>query len=148
MKITSTAFGEGKSIPKKYSKYWANRIPPLHVEGAPRQTRSLALIMDDPDAPNGTFTHWLVVNIAPETNNIEENTVPSGAVQGSNDYGRANYGGPKPPSGTHRYYFKIYALDSTLELAEGFSRADLERELNKHSIDSGTLMGTYSHNGD
>jgi hypothetical protein len=148
MKITSIAFGEGKSIPDKFSKYGANRIPPLHIEGMPRQARSLALIMDDPDAPNGTFTHWLVANIAPETTDIEENTEPLGIVQGINDYGKNSYGGPKPPSGTHRYFFKFYALDTVLELAEGFSRVELERQINKHCIESGTLMAMYTHSGD
>jgi len=148
MKITSTAFAEGKSIPDKYSKSGGNRIPPLHIQSVPPQARSLALIMDDPDAPNGTFTHWLIFNIEPEIGDIEENTVPSGAVQGINDYGKASYGGPKPPSGTHRYFFKLYALDTTLELPEGFARPELERQIKKHTIESATLMGTYTHSGD
>jgi Raf kinase inhibitor-like YbhB/YbcL family protein len=120
----------------------------LRINDVPPQARSLALIMDDPDAPNGTFTHWLIFNIAPKTTAIEENIVPSGAVQGINDYGKSNYGGPKPPSGTHRYFFKLNALDTTLEFPEGIHRAQLEPAIKKHSIESAVLMGTYTHSGD
>src|SRR6266550_8444606 len=111
MKISSSAFQEGGNIPSKFTCDGADANPPLRVEGAPAEAKSLALIADDPDAPVGLFTHWLVWNIDPKTTEIAENSPPNGAVQGTNDYPNLGYGGPQPPSGTHRYYFKIFALD-------------------------------------
>lgn len=144
MKITSTAFVEGKSIPEKYSKYGQNQSPPLLFEDIPENTRSLAMIMDDPDAPNGTFTHWLIFNLDPAVAEIKENSTPPDAIEGINDYGESGYGGPKPPSGTHRYFFKLFALDTQLKLPDGVSRARLEREISKYTIASAQLMGTYT----
>jgi hypothetical protein len=145
MRITSQAFTDGGKIPDKYTKYGENRIPPLHFEGVPEKARSLALIVDDPDAPSGTFNHWIVFNMDPKTSDIKEDAVPVMATQGRNDYGEVAYGGPRPPSGEHRYFFKAYALDTVLPLARGSQRPDLEREMKDHVIDTGALMGKYAH---
>ena len=145
MKLTSNAFTEGGKIPDKYSKYGDNKIPPLHFEAVPERTRSLALIVDDPDAPSGTFNHWLLFNLDPKTKEIKEDCVPVMATQGRNDYGDVGYGGPRPPSGEHRYIFKAFALDSVLPLGRGATRPDIEREMKDHVLESATLMGKYAH---
>ena len=145
MKITSQAFKEGGSIPDQYTMYGQNRIPPLHLDEVPERTRSLALIVDDPDAPSGTFNHWLLFNMDPRIRDIKENSVPVMATQGRNDYGEVEYGGPQPPSGEHRYFFRAYALDTTLPLTRGVKRQDLEREMKDHVLESATLMGKYKH---
>jgi Raf kinase inhibitor-like YbhB/YbcL family protein len=146
MKISSSAFQEGGNIPDKFSKNGQNINPPIRIEGAPAQAKSLLLIMDDPDAPVGLFTHWLVWNIDPKTTEIAESSVPIGAVQGTNDYPNPGYGGPQPPSGTHRYYFKIFALDQTLNLKSGATRKEVDAAMQGHVIGQGELMGRYSHN--
>src|SRR6266852_3867540 len=115
MKITTTAFQEGGNIPSKFTCDGADTNPPLRFEGVPAEAKSLALIVDDPDAPGGLFTHWLVWNIDPKTTEIVENSAPVGAVQGTNDFPKKGYGGPCPASGTHRYYFKVFALAQTLD---------------------------------
>jgi Raf kinase inhibitor-like YbhB/YbcL family protein len=145
MRITSEAFTDGGRIPDKYTMYGENKIPPLHLEGVPTGARSLALIVDDPDAPRGTFSHWLLFNMDPKTADIKEDCVPVMATQGRNDFGEVEYDGPKPPSGEHRYFFKAYALDTVLPLSRGSKRQDLEREMKGHVLDSGTLMGKYAH---
>ena len=145
MKITSQAFTDGGSIPDKYSMYGENRIPPIHFEDVPSKARSLALIVDDPDAPQGTFTHWLLYNVDPTIKDIKEDCTPVMATQGKNDFGQVEYGGPKPPSGEHRYFFKAYALDTVLPLARGSTRDTIEREIEGHVLDSATLMGKYAH---
>ncbi len=146
MKITSQAFGNGEKIPEKYSMYGENRIPPMHLEDVPDKTRSLALIVDDPDATRGgTFNHWLLFNMDPRVKDIREDSVPVFATQGRNDFGEVEYDGPKPPSGEHRYFFKAYALDTVLPLARGAQRPDLEREMKDHVIESATLMGKFGH---
>jgi Raf kinase inhibitor-like YbhB/YbcL family protein len=145
MKITSSAFQEGGNIPDKFSKNGENINPALRIEGAPAEAKSLLLIMDDPDAPVGLFTHWLVWNIDPKTTEIAENSVPKGAVQGTNDYPNLGYGGPQPPSGTHRYYFKVFALDQTLDLKSSAKRAEVDAAMHGHVIAQGQLMGRYSH---
>jgi Raf kinase inhibitor-like YbhB/YbcL family protein len=144
MKITSSAFQEGGTIPEKFSKNGRNVSPELRIEGAPPETKSLALIVDDPDAPVGLFTHWLVWNIDPKAMDIAEGGSPSGAVQGKNDFGETGYGGPQPPSGTHRYYFKIFALDRALELKPGAKRKEVDVAMKGHVIAQGQLMGRYS----
>src|SRR5881392_2500157 len=144
MKITSSAFQEGGTIPEKFSKNGQNVSPPLRIEGAPAETKSLLLIVDDPDAPVGLFTHWLVWNIDPKTTEIAENSVPKGAVQGTNDYPGSGYDGPQPPSGTHRYYFKIFALDQMLDLKSGAKRKEADAAMKGHVIAQGQLMGRYS----
>jgi len=145
MKITSSVFSEGGTIPDKYAKAGQNVNPPLRIEGTPADAKSLLLIMDDPDAPVGLFTHWLVWNIDPKTPEITENSVPKGAVQGTNDYPGSGYDGPQPPSGTHRYYFKVFALDQTLDLKPGAKRKEVDAAMRGHVIAQGELMGRYSH---
>jgi Raf kinase inhibitor-like YbhB/YbcL family protein len=145
MKITSSAFQEGGEIPSKFSRDGGNVNPLLRFEGTPTNAKSLVLIVDDPDAPVGLFTHWLVWNIDPKTTEIPERGVPKGAVQGTNDYPNLGYGGPQPPSGTHRYYFKIFALDQTLDLRSGAKRQEVDKAMSGHVIAQGQLMGRYSH---
>lgn len=145
MNITSEAFTNNGNIPDKYTKYGDNRIPPLHFDEVPERARSLALIVDDPDAPGGTFNHWLLFNLDPKTRDIKEDRVPVMATQGRNDFGDVEYGGPQPPSGEHRYFFKAFALDTVLPLGRGTKREDLDREMRDHVLDSATLMGRYAH---
>jgi Raf kinase inhibitor-like YbhB/YbcL family protein len=145
MKITSQAFTDGAKIPDDYTMYGSNRIPPIHFDDVPERARSLALIVDDPDAPRGTFSHWLLFNMDPKIRDIKENSVPVMASEGKNDFGQAEYDGPKPPSGEHRYFFKAFALDTVLPLSEGSDRVALEREMNGHVLESATLMGKYAH---
>lgn len=145
MKLTSQAFSEGQKIPDQYTRYGTNHVPPLHFEGVPDRTRSLALIVDDPDAPGGTFNHWVLFNMDPKIQDIKEDRVPVMAMQGRNDFGDVEYGGPQPPSGEHHYVFKAYALDAMLPLGRGCRRADVEREMRGHVLDSATLTGTFAH---
>jgi Raf kinase inhibitor-like YbhB/YbcL family protein len=143
MKITSSAFQEGAGIPSKFSCDGANTSPPLQIAEVPSGAKSLALIVDDPDAPSGLFTHWAVWNISPQINAIAEGSAPKG-VQGTNDFGKSGYGGPCPPSGTHRYYFKIFALDRELDLPSGAKRSQLDAVMKGHVVAHGELMGRYS----
>jgi Raf kinase inhibitor-like YbhB/YbcL family protein len=144
MKISSSAFQEGGTIPEKFSKNGQNLNPELRIERVPAEAKSLALILDDPDAPVGLFTHWLVWNIDPKTTEIAENSVPKGALQGTNDFPGSGYDGPQPPSGTHRYYFKIFALDRTLDLKSGAKRREVDAAMHGHVIGQGEWMGRYS----
>ena len=144
MKITSQAFKEGGKIPDKYTKYGENRIPPIHLDEVPDKTRSLMLIVDDPDASKGTFNHWLLFNMDPKIRDIREDSVPVMATQGRNDFGEVEYDGPQP-TGEHRYFFKAFALDTVLALSRGSSRDALEREMDGHILDTATLMGKYAH---
>ncbi len=153
LKITSSAFLEGGAIPAKYAAPpdGDDVSPPLSIGSVPTGTKSLALICDDPDAPGGTWVHWVIWNISPENASIPENipttnTVESlgGAKQGANSWGNIGYGGPSPPSGTHRYYFRVYALDTMLELSAGSSRAQLDAAMQGHILAQGALMGKYS----
>jgi Raf kinase inhibitor-like YbhB/YbcL family protein len=143
MKITSSAFQEGANIPSKFTCDGADTSPPLQIADIPSEAKSLALIVDDPDAPGGLFTHWTVWNIPPQTSAVEEGSAPEG-VQGTNDFGKSGYGGPCPPSGTHRYYFKIFALDRELDLPFGAKRGQIDGALKSHVIAQGELMGRYS----
>jgi Raf kinase inhibitor-like YbhB/YbcL family protein len=144
MKIKTTAFQEGGNIPSKFTCDGADANPPLRFEGVPAEAKSLALIIDDSDAPGGLFTHWLVWNIDPKTTTVEENSAPSSGVQGKNDFGKSGYGGPCPPSGTHRYIFKVFALDRQLGLAAASKRAQLDAQMRGHILAQGELMGRYS----
>ena len=144
LKVTSSAFSEGGKIPNKYTCDDSNVSPPLRIENVPASAKSLALIVEDPDAPDRTWTHWFVWNIDPRTTEIREKSVPQNAVQGTSDFGSASYGGPCPPSGTHRYYFKVYALDTTLTLPSSTKKAALEKAIAGHIVADGSLMGTYS----
>ncbi|WP_406662568.1 YbhB/YbcL family Raf kinase inhibitor-like protein [Methanolobus sp. ZRKC3] len=141
MNVSSSAFEHNGMIPQIYTCDGDNINPPLEFGNIPEETRSLAVIVDDPDAPRGTFTHWVVWDIEPGLN-IEENSVPG--IEGLNDIGKANYVGPCPPSGTHRYFFTVYALDTQLDIEAGASRQDLEDIMEGHILAKGQLMGTYS----
>lgn len=144
MKITSKAFANNGFIPRKYTCDGQDINPPLTIKEIPANTKSLVLIVDDPDAPMGVWTHWLVWNIDPKTTEIKEGIVPQGAVLGKNDFGKPDYGGPCPPRGTHRYFFKVFALDVVLNLPSGASRSQLEKAMENHIVGQGQLMGKYS----
>lgn len=144
MKISSPSFGEGGSIPKQFSKQGGDKSPALNIEDVPDEAKSLVLIMDDPDAPSGTFTHWILFNVSPRTKEIHEDAPPVMATQGRNDYGDVGYGGPKPPSGEHRYFFKLYALDSVLSLSRGVKRQELDAAMAGHILDEAQTMGRFA----
>ncbi len=141
LKISSPAFQHNGSIPVKYTCDGEDVNPPLNIEGIPEGTQSLVLIVDDPDAPMGTWDHWIVWNIEPKEN-VEENSVPG--TEGMNGFGKHSYGGPCPPSGTHRYFFKVYALDTKLELGENSKKEDVEKAIEGHILAKGELIGLYS----
>ena len=143
MKITSSAFQQGGNIPSKFSCDGANTNPPLQISDMPPGARSLVLIVDDPDAPSGLFTHWVVWNISLQTTTIAEGNTPKG-VHGTNDFGKSGYGGPCPPSGAHRYYFKIFALDRELDLPSGAKRSQLDAAMKGHVVAQGELLGRYA----
>jgi Raf kinase inhibitor-like YbhB/YbcL family protein len=143
MKITSSAFHEGGDIPSKFTCDGSDTSPSLQITGVPSGAKSLVLIADDPDAPGGLFTHWLVWNISPQTNSIAEGSAPKG-VQGANDFGKSGYRGPCPPPGTHRYSFKIFALDRDLELRSGARRSQVDAAMKGHVIAQGELVGRYT----
>src|SRR3989338_5675186 len=141
MKIKSI-FSDGEKIPVKYTADEEDINPSLEISGIPEGAKTLALIVDDPDAPIGTWVHWLVWNIPASKTKIEENSVPG--IQGINDFRKRDYGGPNPPSGTHRYFFKLYALDSELNLPEGSKKAELEKAIQGHILATAQLIGKYS----
>jgi len=141
--LSSAVFTHNGSIPAKYTCDGTDVNPPLSIGNTPPGTRSLALIVDDPDAPAGTWVHWVVWNIVPGTREIKENAAPQGAQEGMNDFGKRSYGGPCPPSGSHRYFFKLYALDAMLELKPGSNKPDLERAMKGHILAQAELLGRY-----
>jgi len=148
IKITSSAFEDGGMIPAKYTCDGADISPPLKWEAVPEGTKSIALISDDPDAPMGTWVHWVIFGLPADTKELAENIppdkiLPNGAKQGTSDFGRIGYGGPCPPSGTHRYFFKVYALDAELDLQAGARKKDLLRAMEGHILAEGQLMGKY-----
>ena len=149
MQISSIAFGEGQSIPAKYTCDEKNISPPLKWSGVPAAAKSLALIADDPDAPGGTWVHWVLYDLPSNVSEFGEDVsksqfVSGGAKQGLNDFKHLGYGGPCPPPGKpHRYFFKLYALDATVELKPGATKKELERAMEKHILAQGQLMGTY-----
>lgn len=145
MRITSTKFNNNETIPIKYTCKGENINPDLEFEDIPEGTKSLVLIVDDPDAPGGTWTHWTMWNIPPNTKTISENSVPEGAVQGVNSSGNAGYAGPCPPSGTHHYHFKLYALDKILDLPTDTAKGQLGQTIVNHFIAQAELLGTCSH---
>ncbi|MHC4480132.1 MAG: YbhB/YbcL family Raf kinase inhibitor-like protein [Planctomycetota bacterium] len=142
MKLSSAAFEDGGQMPLRYTCDGADASPPLEIEDVPEEAVTLALVMDDPDAPGGTFDHWVVWNIPAETTCIAEGTEPEG-VQGRTDFGRLGYGGPCPPGGTHRYMFKLYALDRELDLSEGARKSELEAAMEGHVVAEALLQGSY-----
>lgn len=143
MKISSPAFEANQIIPSKYTCDGENISPPLQITDIPANAKSLVLITDDPDAPAGTWTHWTVWNILPETKEIGENSAPIGAVEGVTSFGSKGYGGPCPPSGTHRYFFKLYALDKILDLPPSAKDSDIEKAMAGHILDKAEVVGLY-----
>jgi Raf kinase inhibitor-like YbhB/YbcL family protein len=141
--ITSPAFADGETIPGQFTCRGANISPPLVFTGTPEQAASLALIMHDPDAPNGDFLHWSLWNINPRLNSLPIGEVPDGAIHGMNSFGNAEYGGPCPPSGTHRYIFELYALDAELVLPPGAKEDDLRQAIDGHIVAQAALTGMY-----
>jgi Raf kinase inhibitor-like YbhB/YbcL family protein len=144
MKLSSPAFANAKAIPASYSCDGGDLNPPLSISGVPRAAKSLALIMDDPDAPGGVWVHWVLWNIDPATVQIPQGSLPTGAQQGLNGWQRKGYGGPCPPSGTHRYFFRLYALKERLELPATADRKELERAMLGKILAQGELYGVYS----
>lgn len=142
--LTSPVLHEGEKIDKKFTCDGSNVSPPLNWQGAPEGTQSYVLIVDDPDAPRGVWTHWVLYNIPQMVNQIAEGTVPTSAQQALNDFGKTEYGGPCPPSVTHRYYFKLYALDNTLKLPSKPTRKQVEEAMKTHILSETHLMVPYS----
>lgn len=144
MQLSSSAFADQETIPAKYTCEGENINPPLQISEVPEGTQSLVLIVDDPDAPAGTWDHWIVWNIAPNTTEIAENSVPERAEQGTTSFGQPGYGGPCPPPGpAHRYIFKLYALDATLDLTTGADKSDIEQAMADHILAQTQLIGLY-----
>jgi len=152
--LTSTAFGDGSEIPLRYTADGENVSPPLSWAGAPANAKSLVLIAEDPDAPDpdapqGTWTHWVLYNLPAQDSGLRQDAasagLPSGAKPGLNDWKRAGYGGPQPPIGRHRYFFRLYALDTTLPDLNTPDRSALEDAMHDHVVDSASLLGTYQH---
>jgi Raf kinase inhibitor-like YbhB/YbcL family protein len=147
--LTSTAFKEGEPIPQQYTGDGRDLSPPLAWGEPPAGTKSFALIADDPDAPRKTWVHWVLFNVPPATRTLGEgvpkkNDLPDGSKQGKTDFGTVGYGGPAPPPGKpHRYYFKLYALDTTLNLPAGATKPDLDAAMKGHTLAEGQVMGTY-----
>jgi Raf kinase inhibitor-like YbhB/YbcL family protein len=148
MQISSSAFADNDLIPDVYTCKGEDINPPLDIGGVPTGTESLVLIVDDPDAPDPAaptvvWEHWVMWNIPADTSRIEAGSVPSGAVQGTNSWGRTDYGGPCPPTGTHRYFFKVFALDTTLALGTTAIKADVEAAMQGHVLEQTELIGLY-----
>lgn len=148
IRVTSSAFEEGGMIPRKYTCDGADISPPLAWTGVPENAKTLALISDDPDAPMGTWVHWVLFNLPASEKGLPEGVptdreLKNGARQGRNDFRHIGYGGPCPPSGTHRYFFKLYALDKALDLPAGTTRAELLQAMEGHILAQGQLMGRY-----
>jgi Raf kinase inhibitor-like YbhB/YbcL family protein len=148
LKLNSTAFVEGGAIPAQYTCDGTNISPPLAWSNLPPNTKAVALTVDDPDAPLKTWVHWVVYDLPATTTQLAENvknTLPGGGKQGTNDFRKASYGGPCPPSGTHRYFFKLYALDAETSLQPGATKDDLLKAMEGHILARGELMGKYTH---
>jgi len=143
MKLNSSAYKQGENIPSQFTCAGQGINPPLEISEVPALAKSLALIFDDPDAPSGTFVHWLVWNIGPQTKSIAANTIPAGAKQGTTSAGKTGYVAPCPPSGTHHYVFKLYALDTMLDLTPNAGKDNLEQAMQGHTLDSAELIGLY-----
>jgi len=150
MELTSTAFQDGRPIPRQYTGDEKNISPPLKWRDPPEGTRSFALICEDPDAPRGTFTHWVLFDLPAKSHELNESlppdaALPNGATQGINSFGKVGYGGPAPPPGKpHRYFFKLYALDRVLGLHTGATKDELLRAMEGHVLGEAQLMGTYA----
>ena len=143
MQIISTAFPHNGEIPPQYTCDGQDINPPLAIRDVPRGTKSLALIVDDPDAPQGLWVHWTLWDISADTKEIFENSVPRKSVEGETSFGKPGYGGPCPPSGEHRYFFKVYALDIELNLPSDADKEDVEEAMVGHVLDHAELIGLY-----
>lgn len=144
IQVTSSAFAEGETIPRRHTCDGEDFSPPLNWSAIPEGTASLALIVDDPDAPRGDWVHWVLVDLPPELTGLPEGAQGVG-IDGRNDFGRQGYGGPCPPKGsTHRYFFKVYALDQALGLKSGATKRDVEKAMQGHILTLGQLMGRYT----
>lgn len=148
IKLTSTAFKEGQPIPATYTCKGVNISPPLEWSGVPKTAKTLAIIAEDPDAPGGTWVHWVLYNLPADNIGLVEmvpvtENLKAGGFQGKNDFDKIGYGGPCPPSGTHRYFFKIYALDAELPLKAGATKAEVEKAMSGHIVSQGQLMGNF-----
>lgn len=149
LQITSTAFKNGEPIPGKHSCSGADVSPPLTIQNIPKEAKSLVLILDDPDAPSGSWIHWILYGIPPQTTEIPEGTAakstsPVTGQLGKNSWGKSEWGGPCPPPGSkHRYFFRLYALDTALSLPRGAAKPDLMRAIEGHILAQGELMGTF-----
>ena len=144
MKITSSVFTHNSKILSKYTCDGENVNPPLQFLDVPKNAKSLVLIVDDPDAPSKTWVHWVVYNIDPKTTKVDENSIPQDSIEGMTDFGKPGYGGPCPPSGVHRYFFKLYALDTILDLPQNATKQMVEQKMQGHIIDQTELIGLYS----
>lgn len=143
--LTSSAFQDGAAIPEKYSSYGANISPPLSWSKLPDGTKSEVLVVEDPDAPSGTFVHWLIYNIPADATSIPEGSLPPQSLIGQNSTGNAEYFGPKPPSGTHHYHFKLFALKDNLSLPSGASKDEVMKAMAGRTLGEGEIVATYSH---
>jgi len=143
MEIKSSAFENNKFIPSLYTCDGKNISPPLMISNVPEETKTMVLIVDDPDAPMGTWVHWTVWDISPDVREIPEGSCPLGAIEGVTDFGKPGYGGPCPPSGVHRYFFKIYALNTILNLDLSAKSADIEKAMKNHILSQAQLIGLY-----
>jgi len=143
MKLTSSAFENNQWIPSKYTCDGEDINPHLEIGEVPEGAKSLVLIVDDPDAPMGTWVHWVVWNIEPSISLIKEGSVPEGGMEGLNNFGKHSYGGPCPPSGMHHYHFKLYSLDTRLELSSSSKKEDIEKAMEGHILDWAELIGLY-----
>ena len=144
MKITSPAFNNNEMIPAEYTCDGEDINPTLRFTDVPEDIKSLALIVDDPDAVGKIWSHWVVLNIPPETEEIHEDSVPAGSILAMNDFGHTQWGGPCPARGTHRYRFKLYALDGEPEFDEDMTTSEIEEAMKPHVIDEASLVGLYS----
>ena len=147
LQLTSSAFSHGDEIPRKFGYKNGNISPPLTIDKIPSDAKSMTLIMDDPDAMGAVgkvWVHWIMWNINPTTTEITESMIPSGSVEGMTDFGEVRYGGPAPPDKTHTYVFKLYALDTELDLPQKSTKADVEKAMEGHIVDQATLTGTYA----
>lgn len=151
MEIRSSAFFIGNQIPFKYTCDGDNISPSLQWEDPPEGTHSFALVLEDPDAPDKTFTHWILYNLPAECRELPENakesSLPKGTVQGQNDFNQLGFSGPCPPNGTHRYFFKLFALDQPLDLKSGATKAELMQAIGGHILDAAEVMGRYTRQG-
>lgn len=144
MRLSSPAFGDQQRIPGKFTCDGENTSPPLEIANVPDKAKSLALVLEDPDAPYGTFIHWTLWNLSPRLSRIEENQEPRESVCGKNSWGHNRYGGPCPPTGTHRYEFRLYALDTYLDISGSSNRDQLQDAMEGHILAVARLTGLYS----